>query len=1677
MKLRLILGGGSLSLILLFLLISPVRAADYQVINTNDSDGGSLRQAIINANNSNGSDTIVFNIPESDPGCLSYIDDGIPEQVDYNLGEVNCLSPEADPDIKWWRISLESSLPDISDLTGGLEVLGNTQTEFSENSNPWGLEIEIIGLYESKDKGTEENPSSLWRIISSQNRISQLVIRHPYSAGLMMLGKRATQNQIDGCYVGINVTGEQSFLNSFFGVGIILSPGQNIIGGDSSDLSNLISHSFRAGIFLLKTKNNLIQNNIIQNNGWIKKNLLVTGPFPFVYEGVRYEDLIMPSGESVGTQLITEVEGMPQMVTHDGTMVKNLEPETNFSLALVDDGSKHTFLVNTAAAATSQEFSTFLAEVAPSATVNCWVNDILINQGPEEDYLYVALEDWDRTECPGEVELITDYSEHETPYLNYQEAEDYAGAGLGLRDAINNKIYSNHIKNNGIGLILKGNSFNNEIGGLSQGNAIYGNEGNAIILEDEATYTNKIFRNSIYNNGLMGIDVGNDDSDITNMTLVDMDGSGEPIAKLPPPVFGVTRYDFESDAVKVFGTAQSGIQVDIYLDGSLSDNEFYTQGKEFLATVLTNEEGEFETELSDLQKGDRLTAIALDSQGRVSEFAERRTYDSAVRINLGEMEEDTLVIDGRLFLADREWDGTSFGYVGGEVKDVSSLAGHGHMADMAYYFTRLGMRYGMPYLGPQPWPTEWIAELYSTHISNFQEYYIKAPAGDYGLRLHFEENSLSEVYGHGADQRVFDIKIEDETVYEDLDLYKEAGRSYPLKVTLPVTISDGLLNLELVSHYGGEIPAKLDALEFFEIDLSGVLPPEPPIIDGLEGYLRNTIHWFRDNEPTILGYDVYRSSDPEVGFVKLNEVPVLTDYFNDDSAEAKIRYYYRAKAIDMSREESEFSEPVILAAVDITRSDLPIYEIEISEEALKILNDDVFANEYVEADFYHQGTKYEGVEVRYRGGFTREAHQMSWKIKFNRDQIFEGTDGMRRKINLHNLQDDYVKARHRIFYAYDNAYLNTTSRRGKHAVLLVNGEYAGLFLDIEQIDEYFLERNGLNEDGSIYKVHGGDLSDSAWSDSYNYEHENGLEPDFIDLREFIDLLNELPDEQIPVMIADRVNLASFMDFYASIIIFDMLDIIEANHYLYRDKDTNKWEMILADPGLFIMHDTGLDYGTSVNPEPYHDMFHGSGEGLTNMLFEKFLLTVPEFRYAHAQNIKRILEESYNIETMTAIINPIFDSIDDELRKDVHKLQRHSNEMDLGGGTMELIGRIEGSIQFLSTQIYPFMPQASELQDILYINEFYPDDSGQAWVEIYNAGHIKFDLGGMYLTNNSSNPEQWQFPSNTYLEAGEYLQVPFDVSSSDTYLGLFDVLPNGNEEFDSVTFSSVTPGYSFGRAPDALEDWQEFSQPTPGEINVLPTNHSPLIADVTYSPLTPQGDESVTIQALVTDEDGDLNQVMLYYDPGTGYEQVEMIQTSDDYYSATVQPSSIPENLVKFYIEAFDTESLTTVNPEYAPVLIHKIIFNIPQLYINELMSDNNLVLQDEAGEYNDWFEIYNPSEFEHVDLQNIYLSDKLDNPLKWKIEDFVSIPPQGYQLFWADEDQRQGLNHTNFKLSKNGEVITLYYAQGGVRVLLDMVEFPAMGSEVSYGRFPDGSGSWRIMTGRDISPGESNPWY
>jgi len=72
------------------------------------------------------------------------------------------------------------------------------------------------------------------------------------------------------------------------------------------------------------------------------------------------------------------------------------------------------------------------------------------------------------------------------------------------------------------------------------------------------------------------------------------------------------------------------------------------------------------------------------------------------------------------------------------------------------------------------------------------------------------------------------------------------------------------------------------------------------------------------------------------------------------------------------------------------------------------------------------------------------------------------------------------------------------------------------------------------------------------------------------------------------------------------------------------------------------------------------------------------------------------------------------------------------------------------------------------------------------------------------------------------------------------------------------------------------------------------------------------------------------------------------------------------------------------------------------LFVNEIMASNQTTISDEAGEFEDWVEIYNPTAAS-INLAGLHLSDNPDNPDKWAFPN-VSIPANGYLLIWADED-------------------------------------------------------------------------
>ena len=157
------------------------------------------------------------------------------------------------------------------------------------------------------------------------------------------------------------------------------------------------------------------------------------------------------------------------------------------------------------------------------------------------------------------------------------------------------------------------------------------------------------------------------------------------------------------------------------------------------------------------------------------------------------------------------------------------------------------------------------------------------------------------------------------------------------------------------------------------------------------------------------------------------------------------------------------------------------------------------------------------------------------------------------------------------------------------------------------------------------------------------------------------------------------------------------------------------------------------------------------------------------------------------------------------------------------------------------------------------------------------------------------------------------------------------------------------------------------------------------------------------------------------------------------------------------------------------------------VYIAELLADNENGIRDEDGDRQDWIELYNDGDAA-VALDGWWLTDKASNKTLWRMP-AVSIQARGRLLVWASGKNRadplQPL-HTSFSLSKGGEYLGLYRPDPGTGLPLLVDDyapgFPALPPDVSYGRTSGAVALNRISAGetgryRVLTAAQGNTFY
>ncbi|NOY57928.1 MAG: hypothetical protein GXO75_03210, partial [Calditrichaeota bacterium] len=236
----------TITLFILVLLVSlvPFRYAEagtFKVVNSADQGSGSLNQAIDQANNSAGADTIEFAIPTTD--------------ANYNAVK------------KYWVIYILSPLPFLNDDSTFFD--GNSQRLNIGVDNPNGLEVAINGA-----GLPPELPGIV--VLSAGNHFHALSIGG-FRGPTLEFRASAHHNIVTGCYLGTEANGLYGY-NVKNSEGILLSGGahDNIIGGIGEN-SNVISGFYEQAIKIENSAYNKVIGNYIGTsktglnaigNGW-----------------------------------------------------------------------------------------------------------------------------------------------------------------------------------------------------------------------------------------------------------------------------------------------------------------------------------------------------------------------------------------------------------------------------------------------------------------------------------------------------------------------------------------------------------------------------------------------------------------------------------------------------------------------------------------------------------------------------------------------------------------------------------------------------------------------------------------------------------------------------------------------------------------------------------------------------------------------------------------------------------------------------------------------------------------------------------------------------------------------------------------------------------------------------------------------------------------------------------------------------------------------------------------------------------------------------------------------------------------------------------------------------------------------------------------------------------------
>lgn len=284
------------------------------------------------------------------------------------------------------------------------------------------------------------------------------------------------------------------------------------------------------------------------------------------------------------------------------------------------------------------------------------------------------------------------------------------------------------------------------------------------------------------------------------------------------------------------------------------------------------------------------------------------------------------------------------------------------------------------------------------------------------------------------------------------------------------------------------------------------------------------------------------------------------------------------------------------------------------------------------------------VGIRLRGNTSRSKPKKSFKIKFKEfggQKFFD-----LKKFNLKAEVNDPSLVREMLtLRAFRN--MNVPAARTHHAEVYINGEYMGVYLNVEQIDDEFVQARFVYDAGNIYKCYWGAnlLNDGQIYDEGIYELEtNKLANDRSVLANFVKVLNTTPSSSFEEELEKVFDVDRFIRYLAVEVLtghWDAYSYNKNNFYLYENDTTGLVEFIAYDTdNTFGLDWVNRDWGTrNVLDWPNH----GDARPLTTKILSRPRY-LERYKIYLDQMLKGDFSVSYYDTNFTTLENMLADAV-------------------------------------------------------------------------------------------------------------------------------------------------------------------------------------------------------------------------------------------------------------------------------------------------------------------------------------------------------------------------------------------------------------------------------------------------